>query len=64
MFYKDYARDPAPEINAYLSELKTASGSRPLPQVMLIFGDELLYKSALQTLLDAIIPSGKSGIRL
>ncbi len=43
------------QINAYLNELKTASGSRPLPQVMLIFGDELLYKSALQTLLDAII---------
>ncbi len=43
------------EIKSYLSELNTASGSRPLPSVILIFGDELLYKSALQSLLDAII---------
>ena len=43
------------EIKSYLSDLKTASGNRPLPPVILIFGDELLYKSALQTLLDAII---------
>jgi DNA polymerase-3 subunit delta len=43
------------EIKSYLSELKTASASRHLPQVILIFGDELLYKSALQTLLDVII---------
>jgi len=43
------------EIKSYLSELKTASGSKPLPPVILIFGDELLYKSALQTLLDVMI---------
>lgn len=47
------------EIKSYLSGLKAASGSRPLPPVLLIFGDELLYKSALQTLLDAIIPPEK-----
>ena len=46
------------EIKSYLSELK-AAGSRPLPPVLLVFGDELLYKSALQTLLDAIIPPDK-----
>jgi len=47
------------EIKSYLSALKTDSGSRPLPPVILIFGDELLYKSALQTLLDAIIQPEK-----
>jgi DNA polymerase III subunit delta len=47
------------EIKSYLSELKTASGSRPLPPAILIFGDELLYKSALQTLLNAILPPEK-----
>ena len=47
------------EIKSYLSELKTASGSRPLPPVILIFGDELLYKSALHTLLDAILHPDK-----
>ncbi|MBI5591804.1 MAG: hypothetical protein HY881_15135 [Deltaproteobacteria bacterium] len=47
------------EIKSYLSELKTASGIGPLPPVILIFGDELLYKSALQTLLDAIIHPDK-----
>jgi DNA polymerase III subunit delta len=43
------------EIKSYLSELKTAAGSSPLPPVILIYGDELLYKAALQTLLDAMI---------
>ncbi len=42
-----------------MRELKSASGGSPLPPVILIFGDELLYKSALQTLLDAIIPPEK-----
>ncbi|MCX5881666.1 MAG: hypothetical protein NTU74_07665 [Deltaproteobacteria bacterium] len=47
------------EIKSYLSELKAASSSRPLPPVILIFGDELLYKSALQTLLDVMIHPDK-----
>ncbi len=46
---------PHSEIKSYLSKLKADSGNRPLPPVILIFGDELLYKSALQTVLDAII---------
>jgi DNA polymerase III subunit delta len=47
------------EIKSYLSELKTDSGSRLLPQVILIYGDELLYKATLQDLLDAIVPPEK-----
>ena len=47
------------EIKSYLSELKTATSSRSLPPVILIFGDELLYKSVLQILLDVIIPPEK-----
>ena len=43
------------EIKSYLENMKTASGNPSLPPAILIFGDELLYKSALQTLLDAII---------
>lgn len=50
---------PHTEINFYLNELKSASAARTLPPVMLIFGDELLYKSVLQTLLDAIIQPDK-----
>ena len=46
---------PHSEIKSYLSGLKTVSGSRPLPPVILVFGDELLYKSLLQSLLDVII---------
>jgi DNA polymerase-3 subunit delta len=50
---------PHSEIKSYLSTLKPDSAGRSLPPVLLIFGDELLYKSALQTLLDAIIPTEK-----
>ncbi len=48
------------EFKSYMSGLQSASGSlSPLPPVVLIFGDELLYKSVLQNLLDVMIPPEK-----
>ena len=47
------------QIKSYLTALKAESAGSPLPSVMLIFGDEMLYKSALQTLLDVMIPPEK-----
>lgn len=50
---------PYSAIKSYLNKLETDSCSWSLPQVVLIFGDELLYKSALQSLLDRIIQPEK-----
>ena len=50
---------PHSEIKRYLDSLKTASGESSLPPAMLIYGDELLYKNALQQLLDRLLPSEK-----
>jgi DNA polymerase III subunit delta len=47
------------EIKSSLCGMKTASVKSFLPPVILIFGDELLCKSALQALLDMMIPLEK-----
>lgn len=49
------------ELKTYLHNLKDMD-DHGLPQAILIFGDELLYKSALKTLVDEVIPSEKQAV--
>ncbi len=44
------------QIKSYLRDLTSGS---PFPPVILIFGDEMLYKTTIQTLLDRLIPPEK-----
>jgi DNA polymerase-3 subunit delta len=50
------------QIKAFLNELKPGANGDSFPSVVLIFGDEMLYKTALQTLLDALIPPEKQAV--
>lgn len=50
------------QFKTYLSELKSGAPGNLLPSVALIFGDEMLYKTALQTLLDALIPPEEQAV--
>jgi DNA polymerase-3 subunit delta len=47
------------QVKSYLRDLKSGASSSPFPPVILIFGDEMLYKTTLHTLLDRLIPPEK-----
>jgi DNA polymerase III delta subunit len=50
------------QIKSCLNELKSSAPGTSLPSVVLIFGDEMLYKSTLQVVIDALIPLEKQSV--